>query len=275
MDKKVSIIIPVYNEEKYLDRCLTSLLGQSYMDTEIIVVDDASTDSSKNIIKKYPVKYFYQNHGGPAKAKNLGAKHATGEILAFADGDMYYDQNYIENLIQPILANQAVGTFSKEVYVANPENIWSQCYNLNLNLDIHRKVELDFPTEFIGFRTILKREFLKIGGFDNIGYEEDLSLFPKLKKHALSSEKAISYHYNPDTIPDVFLTARWVGRGNKYNVILSLARLVKYSLPTSIVVGFYKSLKYKKPNFFVFKIIWDFGVFVGIVNSLTTNQHAK
>lgn len=275
MSIKVSVIVPIYNEEKYLDECLSTLIDQTYSNIEIIVVDDDSKDNSKNIVMKYPVKYLHQSHAGPAIAKNLGAKHASGEILVFGDGDIYYDKDFVNNLIKPIITNQAIGTYSKEMYVANPENIWSQCYNVNVNLDADRKVSENFPDAFTGFKAIRKDKFLEVGGFDNVGYGEDLTLYPKLRIKSQSAKRAISYHYNPDSFNETFITARWVGRGNDNNLVISIARMVKYSLPLSLTIGLFKSARFRKPFFIYFKVIWDLGVLIGIINSLTKTTHAK
>ncbi|MFA6271796.1 MAG: glycosyltransferase family 2 protein [Patescibacteria group bacterium] len=275
MKNSVSVIIPVYNEEKYLDRCLSTMLDQTYTDLEIIVVDDDSTDNSQTIIKKYPVKYLHQPHRGPAAAKNLGAEHANGDILVFGDGDIHYDKHFIEDLTSLIVEGKAIGTYSKEMYVANPENIWSQCYNINLNLDFHRKVKKDFPDTYTGFKAIKKDLFINAGGFDDVGYGEDLTLYPKIKIKSQAARNAISYHYNPDSARETFTTARWIGRGNNKNPIFTLLRLVKYSLPASIMVGLYKSVKYRKYYFIIFKTVWDFGVLIGIINSFINKQHAK
>jgi glycosyltransferase involved in cell wall biosynthesis len=99
----VSIIVAVFNEEKYLNRCLQSLKNQSYKDIEIIIVDDGSTDKSRNIIKQYNVKYLSISHSGPGVARNKGAQAAKGEILVFVDADMYYDKEYIKELVKPIV----------------------------------------------------------------------------------------------------------------------------------------------------------------------------
>lgn len=90
---KVSVIVPVYNVEEYLDKCLNSLVNQTLKDIEIIVVNDGSPDNSQDIIdkyvKKYPkkVKSFVKKNGGLSDARNYGIKHAKGEYIAFLDSD--------------------------------------------------------------------------------------------------------------------------------------------------------------------------------------------
>jgi glycosyltransferase involved in cell wall biosynthesis len=275
MSTKVSVIVPTYNEEKYLDRCLSTLLDQTYSNFEIIVVDDDSTDSSKEIIQKYPVKYLHQEHSGPALAKNLGAKHASGDILVFADSDFYYDRNYISDLVKPVIAGEAIGTYSKEIYVANPNNKWSRCYNINTGLDYNRKVPKDFPDESEGFRTIFRKDFVRVGGFDNIGYGEDMVFYKKLEIKAKAVGGAKAYHFNPDSVEEFFATAQWVGKGNRFGIIKSVIRLFKYSLPISLLIGIMKATRYRNSLFIVFKTIWDFGVTIGIIKTLFGENHAK
>lgn len=273
--KKVSIIVPVYNEEKYLDKCLDSLLKQTYKNIEIIVVDDGSCDNSAEIAREFPVTYLFQDHQGAAMARNLGAKKAKGEILAFADADMVFDNNYIRSMVDPILQKKAIGTFSKINYVANPENVWSQCYNINLNLNIHLRTSPDHPNESPIYSTMLKKVFEKVEGFDNIGYGEDIIFSQKLQAKSKAAPGAIYYHYNPDSLQDVFITGRWLGRGNRFKFLPSLIRLVKYSMPFSLAIGTFKSIKYLKPQFLIFKIVWDAGVSIGIINQITGKSHAK
>ena len=91
MDKiKVSVIIPVYNVELYIDECIESLLRQSLDEIEFIFVDDGSTDKSVQKIKEYKdnrIKILYKQNGGQSSARNLGIKHARGEFITFIDSD--------------------------------------------------------------------------------------------------------------------------------------------------------------------------------------------
>lgn len=90
----ISVIIPVYNSEKYLDRCLSSILNQSYKDIEVIVVNDGSTDSSKEICQKYDVKVIDSEHRGLSAARNIGIEHANGEWLMFLDSDDWVSEDF-------------------------------------------------------------------------------------------------------------------------------------------------------------------------------------
>lgn len=102
MNLKVSIVIPVYNEEKMLPLCLDSLMNLDYPKEllEIIIVDNNSTDLSASIIKKYPVKYLLEKRKGASAARNTGISQANGEIVAFTDADCVVDKDWIKNLVK-------------------------------------------------------------------------------------------------------------------------------------------------------------------------------
>ncbi len=101
---KVSIIVPVYNVELYLIKCLDSLVDQTLKDIEIIAVNDGSTDNSKQILeiysKKYPekIKVLQKINGGLSDARNFGIPHATGEYIAFLDSDDYVEPDMYEKM---------------------------------------------------------------------------------------------------------------------------------------------------------------------------------
>jgi len=104
MNKLLSIIVPVYNVEKYLERCLTSLLEQEYKDIEIILVDDGSTDSSGEICDSYAEKYnnikvIHQSNGGLSAARNTGVKAAEGDYIAFVDSDDWVKPDMFSKLM--------------------------------------------------------------------------------------------------------------------------------------------------------------------------------
>ncbi|MEG1311456.1 MAG: glycosyltransferase family 2 protein [Romboutsia sp.] len=108
MLSKVSIIIPVYNCEKYIGKCLDSILNQSYIGYEVIVIDDGSTDDTLNIIKKYSIsneniKYFSQKNSGPSTARNYGIEVSKSEYLVFIDADDTIQEKYLEILLEKII----------------------------------------------------------------------------------------------------------------------------------------------------------------------------
>ena len=103
---KVSIIVPVYNTAKYLNKCINSLLNQTLKEIEIILINDGSTDNCESIIKKYKdkrIKYISKKNEGIGKTRNLGIEIASGEYLAFIDSDDYIESNFCE-----VMYNKAI-----------------------------------------------------------------------------------------------------------------------------------------------------------------------
>ena len=101
---KLSIIVPVYNCERFLDKCIKSLINQTIKDIEIILVNDGSKDDSLAICEKFAqqdnrIKVFTQENSGQATARNVGLNNANGEYIAFADSDDWIDEDYYEKLI--------------------------------------------------------------------------------------------------------------------------------------------------------------------------------
>ena len=106
---KISVIIPAYNTEDYMEECLDSLLQQTIGDIEIIVVNDGSTDGTYDILERYreeypeKIKVFHKENGGQASARNLALKHAKGEYLGFVDSDDFISPGMYEDLMRAIL----------------------------------------------------------------------------------------------------------------------------------------------------------------------------
>lgn len=97
----ISIIVPVYNTEKYLDQCIQSILSQTYTDYELLLVDDGSTDSSGVICDRYAeqdsrVREFHKPNGGVSSARNMGLDNARGEWIGWVDSDDYIDADMYE-----------------------------------------------------------------------------------------------------------------------------------------------------------------------------------
>ncbi|PLA82323.1 hypothetical protein CYR83_09550 [Ligilactobacillus agilis] len=105
MDKLVSVIITAYNIEQYIEKCLDSVLNQTYTNLEIMVVDDASTDKTRQICDEYVgkdsrVKVIHlSKNEGAANARNLAIENTNGEYLTFIDGDDWVNDNYVEEFL--------------------------------------------------------------------------------------------------------------------------------------------------------------------------------
>lgn len=117
----ISVIVPIYNAEKYLNKCIDSICNQSYKKFEIILIDDGSIDSSSLICNKYVnknknIKVIHKKNDGPAAARNDGIKISEGEFVFFIDADDYIENNAFELLINAYQKNKAdiiVGNFKK------------------------------------------------------------------------------------------------------------------------------------------------------------------
>ncbi len=100
---KISVIVPVYNMEKYLNKCLDSLVNQTFKDIEILVINDGSTDKSKKIIESYAKKYknikaYDKENGGLSDARNYGLRKASGDYISFIDSDDYISLDMYEKM---------------------------------------------------------------------------------------------------------------------------------------------------------------------------------
>lgn len=111
MSAKVSVIIPVYNAEKYLRQCLDSVVNQSLREIEIICVDDGSTDGSREILAEYAadgrLAVLTQENSGPGVARNKGLDHASGEYVMFLDADDWFELDMLEKLVQSAEKNSS------------------------------------------------------------------------------------------------------------------------------------------------------------------------
>lgn len=99
----ISIIVPTYNSEAFLDRCIQSILSQTYKHWELLLVDDGSTDTSGDICDSYAAKddrihVFHQNNAGVSTARNIGLEKATGEYVAFCDSDDWVDNDWLKTM---------------------------------------------------------------------------------------------------------------------------------------------------------------------------------
>jgi glycosyltransferase involved in cell wall biosynthesis len=103
--KKISVIVPVYNVEKYLDKCIYSIVNQSYHNLEIIIIDDGSNDNSPHLCDKWStrdsrIKVFHKNNEGQSIARNFGLRMSSGDYIAFVDSDDFIELNAYEIILQ-------------------------------------------------------------------------------------------------------------------------------------------------------------------------------
>ncbi len=110
--KKISVIVPVYNIEQYLDECIESIVKQTYKNLEIILVDDGSTDNSSNILDRWAkqdsrIIVIHKQNKGQGDSRNCGFANSTGEFISYIDGDDFVDEKYFEILIDAMISDNA------------------------------------------------------------------------------------------------------------------------------------------------------------------------
>lgn len=121
---KISVIMPVYNGEQYLETALDSLLSQSFQDWELIVIDDGSTDQTPEILSRYTdvrIRVFQQNNGGEARARNAGLDRVTGEYVAFLDADDAYLPNALEDFTHFLDTHAEFGVIFSDGYFCDSQ----------------------------------------------------------------------------------------------------------------------------------------------------------
>ena len=204
---KISVIVPVYNTEKYLEKCLDSLVNQTMNNIEIIVVNDGSIDHSEDIIKKYEekyknmIKYYKKENGGLSSARNYGISKAKGKYITFVDSDDYLDINLfskLEKYIQKdidlikyktikIYENKKQEKFEGPVFEQkNGQEAFDELYSKDVLLE---------PA----WLYLYKREFWNKNNFKYMvnTYHEDFGLTPLIivKSESVVSTNIYGYYY--------------------------------------------------------------------------------
>lgn len=212
----ISIVVPVYNAEKYLEQCLNSIQNQTYKNFEVILVNDGSMDHSESICMDFVkvdtrFKYFTKENGGASSARNFGLDNVTGDYITFIDADDWVDENHLEVLINNIKENNsdmAVSSIKKFDNVSNFEfRVYSkqEKYLLNYNklnreefLVILPKLIHASNSYKIAVSKLFKKELVTDVRFDeSIIYGEDLDFFFKLynKVNSISYVDEVTYIY--------------------------------------------------------------------------------
>lgn len=255
---KISVVIPAYNEEQHIGKCLASLQKQSYKNKEIIIVDDGSTDETSFIVKKFrEVRLVKGKHKGSGLARNLGAQHAKGRILVFVDADMTFNKDYIKNLVKPLEEDSSiVGTTHDYEPATNLESIWSRLWG-------PVRVEKGKEDAKIIFRAIRKDKFLELGGFDHrYGYADDQTFWIKYRLKPAVAKNTICFHRNPETLEETYKQARWISKSWRYRYRIFEVPIINFitffafflSLPALIFLQSVKK-KQKEKNIQLSKIL--------------------
>lgn len=203
---KVSVIVPVYNVENYLERCLESLVHQTLEDIEIIVVNDSSPDESHVIIERYQARYpnkiksLIKPNGGLSDARNYGMKHMRGDYFGFVDGDDYVDETMFEKLYDAAMKADAEVT-TCDFYWAYPDQLKRQ-----IDGPYHHSKEMLVEMMPTVWNKLYKRSWFETLGSEfpvGLRYEDSsfsIRVAPFIKKIAYVSEPLVYYVQRQDSI---------------------------------------------------------------------------
>lgn len=165
MNELISVIIPIYNNEKYLDDCLNSIINQTYKNLEIILIDDGSTDASYKICEKYKeqdsrIVLIHKDNSGVADSRNLGLKASKGKYIAFIDSDDYIELNMFEKMHQEFLKNNIdiCVCYYNKIY---GKKVVSQIYNKVIDENNVNFYDLVLNTDYLIQGYLWNKLFLK------------------------------------------------------------------------------------------------------------------
>lgn len=201
----ISVIIPVYNAEKYLHKCIDSVLSQSYQDFELILVNDGSKDLSGSICDEYArkderVKVFHKENGGVSTARNIGIDNATGDYICFVDSDDWIESNCLEVLHKTVLSeNLDILQFSYR-RVNEDEEIIQTYSEETLILDLYNYIEKDVFLVCVA-GTIVKKSIIEK---NNLRFQTNL----KLAEDQLFILSAMNFSKRLKRISNVFYNYR-------------------------------------------------------------------
>lgn len=213
-EPRVSIVIPMHNEEKNVEECLVSVKNSDYPaeKIEIIMVDDGSTDRSVEIAKKFRgVRVIKQDHKGKVDALNLGVSKASNDIVITIDCDVVVEKDFIRNIVNPF-SDPDVGAVSGAARVLRPKSFLTSFQSIEyvINSLLMHSFSSVFGTSFWfwGAVTSLRKEaFRKAGGFSKKTLTEDFEIMIRMKRHGyktISTKEAVGMTKVPEDLSSLF-----------------------------------------------------------------------
>lgn len=283
MKTKVSVIIPVYNGEKTLKQCLDSVLNQTYKNYEVIVVDNNSTDKTKEIIKELQkknnnVRYLFEPKRGRGVVRYKGEINAKGDIILMTDSDCIVPKNWIKEMIKSLKKYDAIQGFQE----AASEGYWNN-YNQLISEEKYRKEDMKNPIGKIDTKNLaIKKDVLKKIGYTSQKYlsGNDTYLSIKLAENNFKVKfvKNIRVkHFHPNSLREVFrkqaYRAKWTTIITKDNKdFLKKTPFLKETCQTSwtffkFFPGLIKTAILKGPKYAYYDLIigisWRIGLIEG------------
>lgn len=208
MNDLVSIIVPIYNVDKYIEKCVNSICNQSYKNIEIILVDDGSKDMSGSIIDELAkndnrIKVVHKKNSGVSSARNVGIEKSQGKYICFVDGDDYIKSDYVEYLLKLLLKNDADISLTRKMFsnfdnkqtkndttlIFSGERAAIDILTYNIPIGVYCKM---FKKSLLSKYNIRFREDIYIGE----GFNFNVDAFQRSKKVAVGHRK--TYYYRRD-----------------------------------------------------------------------------
>lgn len=202
--KKVSIIVPVYNVENYLSKCLLSLVNQTLQEIEILVVNDGSKDDSQRIINEFQAKYpekikaFQKENGGLSDARNFGIDRAEGEFIGFVDSDDYVSSTMFEEmyvLAQKHQAEMVICNLQKVDEYGKVTQKLTQIPNMPEKIELKECFSVFSDLSYFACNKLFYKDLFKNKRFKKGVHFEDIQLVPQLLLKCRTLAQTQNYHY--------------------------------------------------------------------------------
>lgn len=201
---KVSVIVPVYNVERYLAKCLDSLVNQSLQNIEIVIVNDGSSDGSASIIKQYSEKYpekvkaFTKENGGLSDARNFGIDKATGDHFGFVDSDDHVSGTMFEEMLGLAVKHDAemvICNIQKVDEEGNVTQKLTQIPNMTEKIDLETNFSVFSDLSYFACNKLFRKELFAYKRFKKGVHFEDIQLIPQLLLECKTLAQTQNFHY--------------------------------------------------------------------------------
>lgn len=251
---KISIIVPVYNVENYLEKCLDSLVNQTLTDIEIILVDDGSTDNSSKILDSYRniynnIQVISKKNGGMSDARNVGLTHATGEYISFVDSDDYIEKDMLEKLYTKAKEKDYDIVFCN-INIVYPDKTILRKAELQEDtpiLTLEDKKQLLLNCYPVVWNKIYKKSFLDACIYENDGlfkkglWFEDVrmlyKMIPSISSAAIINDPLYHYIQRPKSITYTY-------SNRLYDVITNMDNIIEYYKDAKLYSDYSSELEY-------------------------------
>lgn len=262
----VSIIVPVYNVENYLAKCLDSLVNQSLQDIEILVVDDGSKDRSGLIIEEYAaqfpnkIKAFTKENGGLSDARNFGLDRASGEYIGFVDSDDYVTVTMFEEMLQlaeKYYAKMVICNIQKVDQNGKVTQKLTQIPNMDEKIGLEDHFSVFSDLSYFACNKLFKKELFDQKRFKKGVHFEDIQLIPQLLLECEVVAQTQNFHYQYLERTDS-ITKTHTEKG------LDILKAVK-DVEAAFAKSTYTHKKKELKNFQIFEGVYSFLAYVAFV----------